>query len=44
MGDHRKLKKISGDLVIAGSDGVHNMSLPALTTVGGVLLDGDFDE
>lgn len=33
------------DFVVIGSDGVGNVTLPALSTVGGgFLLDGDFDE
>lgn len=33
------------DFVVTGSDGVGNVTLPALSTVGGgFLLDGDFDE
>lgn len=43
--DCRKLETVSGDIVVIGSDGVRNVTLPALSTIGGgVLLDGDFDE
>lgn len=43
--DCRKLETVSKDIVVIGSDGVRNVTWPALSTVGGgALLDGDFDE
>lgn len=42
--DCRKLESVAKDFVVIGSYGVRNLTLPALTTAGAILLDGDFDE
>lgn len=41
----RKLSTMVGDLAIAGSYELRNISLPALSTINGAIyLDGDFDQ
>lgn len=42
--DCRKLESVTGDLVVIGSYGVRNLTWPALSVTGAVLLDGHFDE
>lgn len=45
MHNDRKLTTVAGDISIAGDYELHNVSLPALTTVDGpVFLDGNFDQ
>ncbi|KAG8158563.1 hypothetical protein KVR01_011685 [Diaporthe batatas] len=39
-----KLEAVAKDFVVIGSYGVRNITLPALTTAGAMLLDGDFDD